>query len=317
MNTTNLKMRPIKDTDYPAFVALHNLTHTDSPISISEAKHFDESRKQDILINDMLERNGELIANVRAMNADSGSKQVRIDLYLHPEKVDKALRIELYDYLTSKLVTASAFITRVREDWINLRDFFEVQGFAELERMWESKLDVQAFDATLFQAALAKAEAAGITFRTLADLPNNEITQRLVYQTVAQELLGSVPTAEPLNIWPFETWLERYWNSPARNPESAFLAFSGSEFVGICELYKSDDPKKLKNGITAVKKAYQRQGIAMSLKLKAAKYAKQQGAKEIATQNHSINQPMLAINEAMGFKKDPAWIRLKKEVSSL
>ena len=47
-----LTLRPFEDKDYPAFVALHNLTHQDSPASIKEVKHFFETRARDIFVNE-------------------------------------------------------------------------------------------------------------------------------------------------------------------------------------------------------------------------------------------------------------------------
>jgi GNAT superfamily N-acetyltransferase len=246
---------------------------------------------------------------------------VRLDLYLHPKQSNTVLREKLYAALRQKLAYAKALTTRVREDWQDLRAFYEQKGFIEVERQWESRLDVTVFDPQPFRSVLDKAQAAGIVFKTLADVMTETLEpvkaiQCLMYQTITQDLLPSVPFAEPLEIWDFDTWLERYWHAPERCFESVFMAFAKDEFVGMSELYQAEDVTKLKNGLTAVKEKHRRKGIATSLKLKAALYAKSKGIKEIVTTNHSINRPMLAINEAMGFVKDPAWIRLKKEINS-
>jgi len=41
-------------------------------------------------------------------------------------------------------------------------------------------------------------------------------------------------------------------------------------------------------------------------------YARAHGIREIKTWNDQRNQPMLRINEAMGFVKQPAWIEMRK-----
>ena len=54
----------------------------------------------------------------------------------------------------------------------------------------------------------------------------------------------------------------------------------------------------------------------MALKLKAVEYARSHGLKQIRTWNDSLNRPMLAINEALGFAREPAWITFGKDLST-
>lgn len=51
------------------------------------------------------------------------------------------------------------------------------------------------------------------------------------------------------------------------------------------------------------RRSYRRRGIA---------YARAQGCPTIKTWNESNNHAMLAINEALGFVKQPAWIEFGK-----
>ncbi len=124
--------------------------------------------------------------------------------------------------------------------------------------------------------------------------------------------MGDVPFTEPLNIWPFAVWQERFWRNPARRPGGFFLAFHGAELIGVSELREGPRPDWLGTGLTGVKRAYRGQGVAFALKLRAAQYAKAAGVRVVTTQNHTGNRAILAINEALGFVKEPAWLRLKR-----
>jgi RimJ/RimL family protein N-acetyltransferase len=50
----------------------------------------------------------------------------------------------------------------------------------------------------------------------------------------------------------------------------------------------------------------------MGLKLHTVRYARDHGYREIRTANDIRNRPMLRINEALGFVKQPAWIAFER-----
>jgi predicted GNAT superfamily acetyltransferase len=76
------------------------------------------------------------------------------------------------------------------------------------------------------------------------------------------------------------------------------------------------DPGVIYQHLTAVLRDERGKGIAMALKLRTIEYARTQGLRELRTWNASINRPMLAINEALGFVKQPAWITFGKDLSA-
>lgn len=305
-------MRPFIEADYPAFAQLYNRCRPEVAQSEAALRTFDATFRDDLLLNLVAESGGGLVGAVWAYRDASGERQVRLDIVVHPDGLE-TLPETLYGTVLEQLASyqPTALLVRVREEWVDWLEFYEARGFRELERMWESRLDLEAFDPERFAGVAERAEAAGVTLKTLADLPDDEATQRLLYGTIV-ELLGDVPFHEPLNIWPFAVWQERFWRSPARRPESFFLAFHGAELVGVSELREGPRPDWLQTGLTGVRRGYRNRGVAFALKLRAAQQAKAAGIAVITTQNHTVNRAMLAINEALGFVKEPAWVRLKR-----
>ena len=85
------------------------------------------------------------------------------------------------------------------------------------------------------------------------------------------------------------------------------------DVIGFNSLWPTQaEPDCMYNGLTAVKREFRRKGIAKTLKLENLKWVRDQGYKVVKTWNNSQNKGMLAINEALGFKRQPAWIILKK-----
>ncbi len=52
----------------------------------------------------------------------------------------------------------------------------------------------------------------------------------------------------------------------------------------------------------------------MALKVTALQWAKEQGYTRVRTWNDSMNVGILAINEKLGFQREPAWITYVKEL---
>ena len=189
-------------------------------------------------------------------------------------------------------------------------------GAVELRRDWESRLEVASFDPAQFAAAPTRAAAAGVRITTLADeLKADPDAVRKAWALHAEARLD-VPSIDPPSPSPFERFEDEVLRSPFALPEAYFLAIRTGRYVGESSMGKEGtDPGVIYQHLTAVLRDERGQGIAMALKLETIEYAKRQGLREIRTWNASINRPMLAINEALGFAKQPAWIVFGKDLS--
>jgi GNAT superfamily N-acetyltransferase len=189
--------------------------------------------------------------------------------------------------------------------------FFLEQGCTEVERMWESILSVASFDPKPLLPKVANAKKSGLEMINLkSQLENPNFVER--YYRAVIEILADVPSTTPFVPWDFETWKKRALYHPTFLPEAEFIGMIGGEIAGVSQLFGSSEAETLQTGLTGVRRAFRGLGVAVALKLAAAEYAKTHGYVNIKTMNHTVNRPMLAINEAMGFVKQPATVKLQK-----
>jgi GNAT superfamily N-acetyltransferase len=316
-----MNFRPFdySDADYQRWETLTNTIHPDYPQSTEQAKHFVETLGEDEILESFIIEDSDVKGRGKALgwlqyetprNPVPGALAIHLELL--PEYQNHVN--QAWDFLQEQIrpLKPSSLITVVTETWWE-HDFYKSAGFKVYDSMWASTLDLTTFDPKPFEVYLEKSKQAGIEVKTLPEFPHHEDTFRRTWYALVVELLQNVPSATPFIPWSYETWLARAVNDSGLLPEGSFFALHNNEFVGLSQLWKSSRPRTLQTGLTAVKAPYRRKGIAQTLKVKAALFAKDYGVQFIRTNNHQINRPMLSINETMGFVKEPARLFLKKE----
>lgn len=253
---------------------------------------------------------GEPVAGVWSQDDDSEARGFRVRLPLDPAHASEARRRALFAYAGSLLLPRepTALSTVLPEDHSAWLAFFRDRGFAEVERMWRSRLDLARFEPPTPRPAIDSGELRLARLSELLHEP--DIAVRL-YRAVS-EILRDVPFHRPLDIWPLEVWLERFWRSPDLTPDSSFLVLHGAEIVGLSELRPHPDPDTLQTGLTGVRAPYRRRGLAAALKIEALRHARAGGARWVVTNNHSGNRAMLALNERLGFVREVGVVTLRK-----
>lgn len=307
-----MKIRPFdfSDADYQAYVEVFNTAHAEAARSVRDMQHRDQSRtKDDVLGRFVAEVGGKVVGLVEYETSFDDPKPGVLEVHYRICPEFGGLAPALWDYLMGEIdrVKPHELKARVREDWDEYR-FYLNQGFEEEDRSWVSTLDVFSFDPAPLQRPLAE----GVRIQALSELPYHKAELQHQLYNLEEALIADVPTLEPMAPWPFEVWHERVLQDPNLLPEGCFVALDGTQPVGLSQLKKSNRPQTLQTGLTGVLSNYRRRGIASALKLRAAEFARQYGARYIRTGNHQRNRPMLTINEAMGFEKEPAMVLLRK-----
>lgn len=236
-----------------------------------------------------------------------------------PEQQGDGIGAALYERVVAELTPLApiSLHAEVREDEDRSCRFARDRGFVEEMRQWESRLDVRAFDPAPWAAARQRPLADGIALRSYADLADDPDRERKLYELVCQTFLD-IPSAAPLTNPSFDQYRRQVLQSPNFLTEGVMIAVETTtgRFVGSSEVWRKPGETYLNTGLTGILREFRRRGIALALKLRVIDYARSQGITEIRTENATTNRPMLSINEALGFVKQPVWISFVKRTGA-
>ena len=135
---------------------------------------------------------------------------------------------------------------------------------------------------------------------TLAAEGNTPTARRQLYEVNCTASIDD-PAATDDVFDPFEDYevhvLDTYWFQP----EGQFMAFDVDRAVGLSAVSYFAETNSMHNMLPGEDPDYRGRKIAQALKLLTILHAKAIGAASIATQNDSVNAPMLAINRKLGY----------------
>ncbi|ACO46449.2 GNAT family N-acetyltransferase [Deinococcus deserti] len=307
-------------TDLPRIAAFLSRAHPDSPVGTADLERADSFRLPgEVFRRTLALRGSELVgmAEVSVPRSENYPGWLVLEVAALPHEAAGDLPGVLLRLAEEYAVSqgGTTLLARVKEHWPE-RALYERAGYSEHDRLWPSTLDLRTLDFEAFAAEVAQAAATGVRLVPLSDFgPLDEPLQRRLYALIAA-LLRDVPSATPIKVWPFELWQQRYVPT-LKHPEGLFLAVApDGQWVGISELHMPipQRPGTLHNGLTGVLPDWRGQRLALALKLAAARAALSRGFTQSRTSNHSINRPMLAINERLGFVREAAMVTVKKDV---
>ena len=297
-------VRAATPADYPVLVALNKAAYPDYGETEEEWRHWDETwDHQKYFKSRVVAEDGGRVVGFGLVNHMRWAfvpTKYRIDITVHPDHRGRGHGTALYDALLDKVRerNGKAVAAAAKESMAEGVRFLTTRGFREVKRDWESRLFVKGFDFARFATADARVVEQGIRIVALADEMERDIS--------------ALQKAFELN----EDCARRYLEQPNALPDAFFMAIDkDGRYLGVSNMFRSlDDPKFLWQGITGVRRNARGRGIAMALKLRTVRYAIDRGIEHIKTWNDVHNKPMLSINEALGFAKQPAWISYEKDL---
>ena len=316
-----ITIRRFAEGDYPAANTLTNAVYPDYPWSDEEFRHWDshydgERLKMGRVVAE--DEEGRLLgwAHWHHSTDTYHSQKFSIDITVHPDRQRRGIGARLYDTLMTELAPFDPIVlwANVRETFAPSIRFVERRGFREKRRAWESRLAVAEFDPAPFEAKAARA-VEGLTITTAAKVRETDPQWQGKLHDLHKEVLADVPRVDEHTPPTLEEYAARHLGNPGYMPEAHFLVMDREDFVAESDLFRSEElPDVYYQGITGTRRAYRNRGLALALKLRTVAHARANGIREIRTWNDTLNAPMLHINVAMGFVRQPAWISFEMQL---
>ncbi len=309
-----ITVRPFAADDYDVICALGNQVSPDDPETPDEWRASDRQRAPELRFARFVAEEGGQIVGWAQYDQSS-------DTY-HPRRfqvfgcVDRAsagrgVGRALYDELLAALAPYDplSLLARASESAPATLAWLARRGFAETRRTWESRLVVADFDSAPYAGVAARLAAQGITvqpLRALQAAPGWERTAHTLYQALNLD----VPSAEPRTAVAFETWRQALLADESFDPDSFFVALDGDRWVGLSNLWRKPGMPDFFIDLTGVLPSHRRRGIALALKLRGIAHAQQCGAPTVRTWNAATNAAIVALNDRLGFARQPADLTL-------
>jgi GNAT superfamily N-acetyltransferase len=315
-----LTIRPFDDSDrdYEAAVAIWNAIWPDEPSSVEGTRHANSIRDEKYLFQRLMaELDGEIVVTAIYSEPFWSYAPGKYDIQIRvlPEYQKRGIGGTLYDYIMDRLNEQPHKLVNLhsdaREDQPHSVRFLTKRGFEQKQRQQVSRLDVAAFDASLYADGLARFEESGLVLKTLDQYKQEDPEAMRKTHEKFWEFFQDAPFFEELTEVPLQQF-EKHMSGPQKLDGGFLIAFDGDVIVGLTSLWKRlGEPGSLNTGLTGVARSHRRRGIATALKVRAIELAKSIDARVIQTDNEE-NNPMYDLNVQLGFKPTPAWLLFQK-----
>ena len=314
-----IRLRPFVAADLPQTVAIVNAAFPDLALGLDEARHREETWDHGRYLRVPIVAEG-AAGIVVAVGGVSHSpehfhpRKFGLELVVHPEHRGRGVGGALYDRLEDELCRRDtlAVAAHVQESRPESVAFLVRRGYDEADRAWESRLTIAGFEAGRFAGVAERVTEQGVALSTLDVERARDPTALDAAYRLWLACNRDRPSLDPITDIALAAFVAAEVEGPQALPDAYFLAVADGRYVGQSSLAQAADPAVLHQLLTGVLPGYRGRGIALALKLATIGYAQARGVVEIRTHNNARNGPMLRINEALGFVKQPVWLTMLK-----
>jgi mycothiol synthase len=312
-----ISIRHATTEDFPTIAALMNLVLPERPISAAEMLEELETKNPKIkeqYFVALLEHQIQGYFLYTQLKDHFHPQHFWLRAGVHPDFRRLGIGTKLLDQAMQELEALNPMLLQcgAREDRDFSLKFLAHHGFIEEWRRVDLILKLESFDVAPFAGLIEKLEAQGFSFKSIDQLRDDpERNQKLC--DLGNAVSNDVPLGMPATALTLEQFqksiLEISW---AREKAFVVAIFDG-RYIGLNNIGIDSNGNAFVD-VTGVLPEFRGRGLAQALKLKGIEWAISQGIEEMATSNDLVNAPMLAVNEKMGFVRQPASIRFAKKL---
>jgi GNAT superfamily N-acetyltransferase len=305
-----LQLRPMNATDLPRVVELTN-TVDPEPIDV-QTQHERMYNAPPWRIQQRVvavDNNGSIVGFYTALH-DSWLISGHFWIHVIVDKAQRRLGVGmlLFDDALKYVQEQGAthVDSEVRDQCEECLQFAQHHDFSIERHTFESRLDLSAFDESPFAGTIEAVEVSGIRFFTLADVGNTPEAQQHLYEINRAYAADNPGNArEGWEFQSFEAFSKNVFQASWFRADGQIIAADGDKWVGMAAAGYLKNGNTMLNAFTGVDRAYRGRKLGLALKLLAIQYAREQGASSMLTDNDSRNAPVLAINNKLGYQREP------------
>ena len=313
-----IRLREYRREDIPAMVDISNRTWPDDPTTIENEEYFEKTYPPD---NPRLRY---AVENSRGQFIGAGTcllpfwieapgvymMWITIDPDWRRRGIGQVLLAEFESYAQQQ--GAEKLWTDCREDMGFSIRFLERAGFTNYGLRFESELALTTFDEARFASAVDRVLNAGFEIANLAvERAINPEADRLVYQ-LDRSVQDDIPRPGGAHSsMDFDNFRRVYVDNPEADPSAILIAKRQGQYAGYTAVWLGKD-KPAYTAMTGVRREHRRQGLALALKLLSFRLMKECGYSAARTNNDTANQPILRLNEKLGYQKQPGMLLWEK-----
>jgi GNAT superfamily N-acetyltransferase len=317
-----LTMRPFNfsDDDYRRALAINAAVFDEPPDPMETWKHDDRVRDETYpYYRDMVLRDGQIIAYAETFQSQFAyhPQKYTCTIFVDPGRDAADVRPTVLEHILERLdgQDLMAIKSGMLDDKAEAMRFFAEYGFERVAEEKLSKLDVTGFEPAGYEPTLARVRDSGIKIISLRDLQDRDPAWQQKLYDLDVTVNRDIPSTGEKRYPDFADWVKMRLEAPTFDAHAWFIALDGPDYVGQSQgsINRDGEPVQFNTGVTTVRRAYRRRGIATALKVHVIRFAQEQGVEEIFTTNDSQN-PMYQLNLKLGFEPQSSWVRVEKKL---
>jgi len=294
----DLELRPVvTEADVEAYLDIRNRVEPADPLTLA-GFHASRRRPDRIDLLALLDRVPVGMGFVGRNIEDPASRYAFGRVGVLREQRRRGIGTELFRALSehARSLGRHGLVVEVRQDEEDARDYLRKREYETVLRSEELVLD-------LGSTQVRVGVPVGVDIVPLVGEP----LERLAHDATV-EIARDLPAVETVVTPPFNDWrAEVLGGSVLRR--CSFAAVAEGVVVGVGFLYAR--PWGAVHGLTGVRAACRRRGIARAIKCAQIHAAKAAGLRELRTSNEEANAPIRRLNQDLGYRPLLAWVQLR------